>query len=175
MTYDPQRSQSGTSPHEPDQGTHGSVATQARYQGPPEPGPSGRGGGSHRTAYVALGLAAVVALAGIVTGLVASNNSSTSTASTIAAVHGTGVNLSPPFKATSGSMTATYDYSCTGTSGSHAFAAGLASSNGGGTVKIAFTSGGSKAGVVTIHPTVGKTYRLGGDSACPYKVTVANK
>ena len=174
MTYDPDQAISGQ-PGGSSQLSRGGVAIeptgpaagQQYRSGTPEPG-------RRRTALIGAGLAVLVLLGGLITGLVVSYNSGPAPYRTIAAVAGTGINVSPPFSIKSGSVIARYSYSCTGTSGSRAFAAGLVAATPGNDQKIAFTSGGTHTISVTLHPKPG-TYRLGGDSACPYKVSILSR
>ena len=174
MTYDPQRPQSGI-PQEPDQGSRGGVATEPQYQGEDYQAGGRPPAAKRQRAFIAAGLGVLVLLGGLIAGLVASYNGG-SPPTVFQAVHGTGVNVSPTFKAPSGTMTARWNYSCTGTAGSHAFVSGLVgAAAGAGNLKIAVTSGGVKSGVTTLHPKAGQLYRLGGDSGCPYHVLLYNK
>ncbi len=174
MTYDPQRPQSGI-PREPDQGSRGGVATEPQYQRQDYAAGGRPPAAKRQRTFIAAGLAGLVLLGGLIAGLAASYNGGPST-TLVQAVHGTGVNVSPTFKAPSGTMTARWNYSCTGTAGSHAFVAGLVgAAAGAGNLKIAVTSGGVKSGVTTLHPKAGQLYRLGGDSGCPYRVLLYSK
>jgi len=123
------------------------------------------------------GILGILALGGIIAGLVASNNSgsptvpaATSRGHLVASVSGTGVKYSAPFKVTHSPVTATYSYRCA--AGNHGFIAALAQSRSNITT-ITSTRGRGIARTVSVRPTsVGSFYRLAASSACPYHVSV---
>jgi hypothetical protein len=136
---------------------------------------------SRNTRMMALfGILGVLALGGIIAGLVASNNSTpttpavpTTTGRLVASVSGTGVKYSAPFKLTRSPVTATYSYRCT--TGNHGFIAALAQSRTNITT-ITSTRGRGIARTVSVSPrSVGSFYRVAASSACPYHVSVFEK
>jgi hypothetical protein len=143
--------------------------------------------------YGILGLAAV---AGVITGFAATNNSS----SPVAAVHrlvpsrvrhlapavphapatsgrllttftGVGARTSAPFTPTNPS-TVHYGYRCS--SGTGTFRASIVSSSGGNQV-IANTSGTGLSAARVLHPSAGTSYRISADSTCPYFIRVYSR
>jgi hypothetical protein len=132
-----------------------------------------------------LGIVGVLALGGLIAGLVASNSSTptapaairtiphapvSSRGHLVASVSGTGVRYSAPFKVTRSPVTATYSYRCT--SGTHGFIAALAQSRSNIT-PITSTRGGGAARTVSVSPrSVGSFYRVAASSPCPYHVSV---
>jgi hypothetical protein len=137
-----------------------------------------------------LGLAAV---AGIVTGFAASNNSSAPVAAvhrTVPAVrhspvarapssssykvlttfNETGARTSAPFAVTNPSA-AHWTYSCA--HGAHAFSASMATTSGGNRLPIASTSGTSGTGTAILRPSsTGSKYQITANSACPYHIRI---
>jgi hypothetical protein len=134
-----------------------------------------------------LGLAAV---AGIVTGFAASNNSTAPTAAVhrpLPAVRHRPVSTTPSFRTlttfnasgtrTSNSFAVTnpsaahWSYRCA--SGSHPFSASMATTSGGNRMPIASTSGTSGSGTAILHPSsTGSKYQISANSACPYHIRV---
>jgi hypothetical protein len=130
-----------------------------------------------------LGLAAV---AGIITGFAASNSSNTSPA---AAVHrtvprtvpsrsirvltlfnGSGSRTSAPITLTNPSA-AHWGFNCA--AGTHSFRASIATTSGGNRMTIANTSGTRSTGTMILRPSsLGSTYRITANSACPYSIRI---
>jgi|HubBroStandDraft_2_1064218.scaffolds.fasta_scaffold28863_2 hypothetical protein len=116
-----------------------------------------------------LGLAAV---AGIITGFAATNNSPPASR-LLGSFSGVGTHASAPFRVPSGPVTARYSYACPAGSGSHGFASALINTSRREIVPIARTSGTSGASSVTLHPAhPGGGYQIGTTSPCPYRVSV---
>jgi hypothetical protein len=139
------------------------------YEAPPK---------SRNTKMMALfGILGILALGGIIAGLVASNTSrptvppaAAARGHLVASVSGTGVRYSAPFKVTHSPVTARYSYRCT--TGNHGFIAALAQSRTNITT-ITSTRGRGIARTVSVAPTsVGSFYRLAASSTCPYHVSV---
>jgi hypothetical protein len=169
----PERGRMTTATHtyEVPQGS-GQAAPTRTYEAPPK---------SRNTKMLALfGILGILALGGLIAGLVASYNSGTPTAAAppsaghlVASVSGTGVKYSAPFKVTHSPVTATYSYRCT--TGNHGFIAALAQSRTNITT-ITSTRGRGIARTVSVAPTsVGSFYRLAASSTCPYHVSVFEK
>ena len=139
--------------------------------------------------YGILGLAAV---AGVITGFAATNN----TSSPVAAVHrivppshvrhvpassgrlvatftGVGARTSAPFTVTNPS-TVHYGYRCS--SGTGTFRASIATASGGNRQVIANTAGSGLSAARVLHPSsTGSTYRISADSTCPYFIRVYSR
>jgi hypothetical protein len=140
-----------------------------------------------------VGILGLAAVAGIITGFAASNNSS----APVAAVHRTvpAVRHSPVARAPSSSsykVLTTFNESGTRTSapfavtnpsaahwtyrcahGAHAFSASMATTSGGNRLPIASTSGTSGTGTAILRPSsTGSKYQISANSACPYHIRV---
>jgi hypothetical protein len=139
--------------------------------------------------YGILGLAAV---AGVITGFVATNNPS----SPVAAVHrvvlpthvrhvpatsgrlletftGVGAGTSTPFTVTN-PATVRYGYRCS--AGTGTFRASMATTSGANRQIIASTSGTGTSAATTVHPSsTGSSYRITANSTCPYFIRVYSR
>lgn len=126
------------------------------------------------------GLLGILALAGLIAGLVVSHNPPSTPAHVAAppvarqlsTFGSTQPGTSPPFGVPSSPVKSTYGYSCpAGTSGR--FIASLVSANGADSQTIANTSGPSGSGAATLHPhQVGSNYhvRVTSPAGCGYRV-----
>jgi hypothetical protein len=138
--------------------------------------------------FALFGVLGLAALAGIIAGFAATNNSTPPAA----AIHrplptharvpsgrllqnfsGTGGKLSPQFTATHSPLTVRWSYVCGAGTGTHRFSAGLVAVNGKDTQLIANTTGTGAGSITTVHPRyVGSKYQIGATSTCPYNVKV---
>jgi hypothetical protein len=149
------------------------------YEAPPK---------SRNTRLMALlGIVGLLALGGLIAGLVASFHSGpavpaairpvpshhapvSTTGHLVASVSGTGVRYSAPFKVTRSPVTATYSYRCT--SGTHPFVAALAVSRTNITPIIS-TRGTGASHTAAVYPrSIGSFYRVAASSPCPYHVSI---
>jgi hypothetical protein len=158
-------------------------STQASVQASPTRTYDAPPKSSNSKRLAVLGIAGLVAGAGIVAGFAASNNSTPATPAAIgghlpirtgaghlvAAVGGTGTRVSSPFSVTGAPIVARYSYRCG--SGTHPFVAAVAQSRT-NIAPITSTRGTGGTSTVTLHPRTTGTYRLAASSPCPYHVSV---
>lgn len=136
-----------------------------------------------------VGILGLAAVAGIITGFAASNNSSAPVAAVrrapvaraphapvstsykvLTTFNESGTRTSAPFSVTSPSA-AHWTYSCA--HGAHSFSASMATTSGGNRLPIASTSGTSGTGTAILRPSsTGSKYQISANSACPYHIRV---
>jgi hypothetical protein len=197
MTYDPQGPERGV-PQDPMQGStegpQGSqpgsyqASEQSRgYRMGDEPRTASRKSGGKRTILIGGGLLALVALAGIIAGVAASNNPAPRTAAIrhvpvapashlVGTFDSVGPGNSAGFVMPTSSATAHYTYTCAAGAAPAAFRAGLLNATGTDTEVIATTMGTKGSGTVALHPKYpGTTYHIAADSTCPYRIQVYSK
>jgi hypothetical protein len=128
------------------------------------------------------GIAGLVALAGVITGIAATSNHTPPPAAVpvhpaaapagrlLATLTGGGLRYSAPFLVSHSPLIAQYSYRCT--SGSHPFTAAIAASRS-NISTFASTTGTGTSRTATIYPhRMGAHYRIAAASACPYRVSV---
>jgi hypothetical protein len=136
-----------------------------------------------------VGILGLAAVAGIITGFAASNNSSAPVAAVrrapvaraphapvsssfkvLTTFNESGTRTSAPFAVTNPSA-AHWSYRCA--HGAHAFSASMATTSGGNRLPIASTSGTSGTGTAILRPSsTGSKYQISANSACPYHIRV---
>ena len=173
-----------------------------RQRGGAPPGPvpgSGDQAGSRARPVVPAGIIGLVALGGVVAGLVAPNGSTPDAGALalpvrdipagqasvsqalgarhlLGAVSGTGAGHSRSFVVPSGTVVAHYSYACPGGTGTSKFGAALVNSSGSDIAIIAGLRGTAGSQWTTVHPrNAGASYHIAVSSRCPYRVQVYSR